>query len=52
MITARAKKTSLENENLCNYDYFAIIPSCSHFNVSEEPYNWIGSCAVKLNAQN
>ena len=31
MITARAKKTSLENEHLCNYDYFAIIPSCSHF---------------------
>ena len=34
MITARAKKTSVENEHLCNYDYFAIIPSCSHFTMS------------------
>ena len=31
MITARTRKTSLENEHLRNYDYFAIIPSCSHF---------------------
>ena len=31
MITTRAKKTSLENEHLRNYDYFAIIPPCSHF---------------------
>ena len=31
MMTATARKTSLENLHLRNCDYFAIIPSCSHF---------------------
>ena len=26
MITARARKTSVENEHLCNYDYFCDYP--------------------------
>ena len=50
MITARERKTSLENEHLCNYDYYPVL--FTFYNVGEEPYNWIGSCAVKLNAQN
>ena len=29
--TATARKASLENKHLRNCDYFAIIPSCSHF---------------------
>ena len=31
MITETARKTSLKNKHLRNCDYFAIIPSCSHF---------------------
>ena len=31
MMTEPARKTSLENKHLRNCDYFAIIPSCSHF---------------------
>ena len=30
-ITETARKTSLKNKHLRNCDYFAIIPSCSHF---------------------
>ena len=29
MMTAKARKTSLENKHLRNCDYFAIISSCS-----------------------
>ena len=31
MMTATTRKTLLENKHLCNCNYFAIIPSCSHF---------------------
>ena len=31
MVTETARKTSLKNKQLRNYDFFAIIPSCSHF---------------------
>ena len=31
MMTATARKTSLENKHLRNCDCFVIIPSCSHF---------------------
>lgn len=31
MMTAMARKTSPEAEYLPNWDYFAVIPSCSHF---------------------
>ena len=31
MIMATARKTSFENKNLGNCDYFKIIPICSHF---------------------
>ena len=31
MMTATARTMSLENEHLRNCDYFAIMPSCSHF---------------------
>ena len=31
MMTEPVRKTSLENKHLRNCDYFAIIPSCSHF---------------------
>ena len=31
MMTEPARKTSFENKHLRNCDYFAIIPSCSHF---------------------
>ena len=38
MMTGLARKTSIENKHLRNCDYFAIIPSCSHFyNLNEEP---------------
>ena len=30
-MTETARKTSFKNEHLRNSDYFAIIPSCSHF---------------------
>ena len=31
MMTETARKTSLKNKHLRKCDYFAIIPSCSHF---------------------
>ena len=31
MMTEAARKMSLENKHLRNCEYFAIIPSCSHF---------------------
>ena len=31
--TDDGKKTSLENKHLRNCNYFAIIPSCSHFTI-------------------
>ena len=31
MMTETARKTSLETKHLRNCDYFAFIPSCSHF---------------------
>ena len=31
MMTEMARETSLKNKHLRNCDYFAIIPSCSHF---------------------
>ena len=34
MMTEPARKTALENKHLRNCDYFAIIPSCSHFKMS------------------
>ena len=43
---------SLENKHLHNCDYFAIIPSCSHFTINEGPCNWISLSAVKVNTQN
>jgi len=31
MMTELARKTSLKNKQFRNCDYYAIIPSCSHF---------------------
>ena len=31
MMTEKARKTSVKSKHLPNYDYFAIIPSCSYF---------------------
>ena len=40
-MTATARKASLENKQLRNLNYFAIIASCSHFAMLvEERYNW------------
>ena len=36
MMTATARKKSLENEHLRNCDYFAIFPSCSYFTMLTE----------------
>ena len=30
MTAVTTRKTSLQNKHLTSYDYFAIIPSCSH----------------------
>ena len=51
LTTATARKMSLESKELCYCDYFAIIQSCSHFNVGKECYSWIGLHAVKSNVQ-
>ena len=34
MMTTTAKKTSLENQHLCNCDYIVITPTCSHSTMS------------------
>ena len=55
MMTATARKTSLENKHLRNCDCFVIIPSCSHFTMlAKNPTtgNWNSLSAVKLNTQN
>ena len=50
-MTKPARKTSLENKHLHICDYFAIIPSCSHFTMlTKNPA--ISLSAVKINTQN
>ena len=40
MMTETARKTSLKNKHSRNCDYFAIIPSCSHFTLlTKNPAN-------------
>ena len=48
MITAALRKTSFENKNLRNCDYFAIIPSCSHSTMSAK-YATNGLVCASLN---
>ena len=51
-MTATARKASLENKQLRNLNYFAIIASCSHFAMLvEECYNWTCVQAGKLNTE-
>ena len=51
MMTATARKTSLENKHLRNCGYFYPM-LFAFYNVGEQPYNWIGLSAVKLNTKN
>ena len=53
MMTATATKMSLENKHLHNCEYFCDYPILfAFYNVGEQPYDWIGLSAVKLNTQN
>lgn len=53
-MTATARKASLENKQLRNLNYFAIIPSCSHFAMLVEEHYATGLdvCAAELNTEN
>ena len=51
-MTATARKASFENKQLRNFNYFAIIASCSYFAMLvEERYNWTCVHAGKLNTE-
>ena len=51
-MTPTARKASLENEQLRNFNYFAIIASCSQFAMLvEERYNWTCAQTGKLNTE-
>ena len=56
MMAATARKTSLENEHLRNFDNFAgdhpiLFAFYNVGKISEDHYNWIGVCAVKSNTE-
>lgn len=50
MIMETARKTSFENKNLRNCDYFKIIPICSHFTImAKNATTGLVSLSAKLN---
>ena len=54
MMTATKRKTSVKNKHLRNCNYFAIVPSCSHFTMlaKNTTNQWIGLRAMKSNTDN
>ena len=53
MMTAKTRKTSLKNKQLCSCDYFAIIRSCLHsIMLAKYHMSRIGERTAQLNSEN
>ena len=53
MMTELARKTSLEDKHLYDCDYFAIVPSCSHFTMlTKNPTTGLVRALSKYRARN